>query len=322
MWWMVLASLLFPGFGQALVHRTLRAIAWAVAAVATLFGIAWSVWLWPVTLLVHVAAAFDAAHVLRRDARPGGLNKMLGAIVLAAGAIGAGAWKLGVQGYRIPTSSMYPTIEIGDHVFVDKLSIHWKPVERGEVVMLRYPCDPSVVYVKRVVALGGDSVEVRCDMVYVNGKRVDSSLVAKDWEYEDYDTTDHAWERTRVSRYHETLNGHAYDVYESPYKVGERDFPTASVAPTCRGPHAVQGQITPRQHVAIQSIDNPLNHVCDPDIQYVVPKGTVFVLGDNRFKAVDSRTWGAVREDDILGRVVGVWFNDHDGLFGRFGDLQ
>ena len=53
MWWMVLASLLFPGFGQALVHRTMRAIAWAVAAIATLFGIAWSVWLWPVALLVQ-----------------------------------------------------------------------------------------------------------------------------------------------------------------------------------------------------------------------------------------------------------------------------
>ena len=310
MWWMVLASLLFPGFGQALVHRTLRAIAWAVAAIATLFGIAWSVWLWPVTLLVHIAAAFDAGYVLRRDARPGGLNRMLGAIVLAAGAVGAGAWKLGVQGYRIPTSSMYPTIEIGDHLFVDKLSIHWKPIERGEVVLLRYPCDPSVVYVKRAVAVGGDSVEVRCDTLYVNGRPVPSSLVAKDWEYEDYDTTDHAWERTRVSRSHETLNGHAYDVYESPYKVGERDFPKASVAPTCRGPHAVQGQIVGHGGTG-----------CGPQLQYLVPKGSVFVLGDNRFKAVDSRNWGAVREDDILGRVVGVWVNDHDGLFGRFGDL-
>jgi signal peptidase I len=311
MWWMVLASLLFPGFGQALVHRTLRAVAWAAAAVVTLFGIAWSVWLWPVTLLVHIAAAFDAAYVLRRDARPGGLNRMLGAIVLAAGAVGAGAWKLGVQGYRIPTSSMYPTIEIGDHLFVDKLSIHWKPIERGEVVLLRYPCDPSVVYVKRAVAVGGDSVEVRCDTLYINGRPVPSSLVAKDWEYEDYDTTDHAWERTRVSRSHEVLNGHAYDLYESPYKVGERDFPTASIAPTCRGPHAVQGQIVGHGGTG-----------CGPQLQYIVPKGSVFVLGDNRFKAVDSRNWGAVREDDILGRVVGVWVNDHDGLFGRFGAIR
>jgi signal peptidase I len=299
-----------------------RAIAWAAAAIVTLFGVAWTVWMWPVALLVHVASAFDAAHVLKRDARPGGLNRVLGAAVLAAGAIGWGAWKLGVEGYRIPTSSMYPTIEIGDHVFVDRLSIHWKPIERGEVVLHRYPCDPSVVYVKRVVAVGGDSVEVRCDTLWVNGKRAPYSLVAKDWEYEDYDTSAHAWARTRVSRYHEELNGHAYDVYESPYKVGERDFPKETIAATCRGPHAVQGQITPRSDIRVHWIDNPMNHVCDPDIQYIVPKGAAFVLGDNRFNAVDSRVFGAVREDDILGRVVGVWYNDHDSLFGRFGDVH
>lgn len=300
---MVLASLLFPGFGQALVHRRVRAIVWAVAAIVTLFGVAWSVWLWPVALLVHIGSAFDAAHVLRRDARPGGLNRVLGAIVLAAGAVGAGAWKLGVQGYRIPTSSMYPTIEIGDHVFVDKLSIHWKAIERGEVVLLRYPCDPSVVYVKRVVAVGGDSVAIRNDILYVNDRRVPTSLVAKDWEYEDYDASVHDWARTRVSRSHEELNGHAYDVYESPYTIGARDFPKdGAIALTCRNPHAVQGQI-----------------VGDA---YVVPEGTVFVLGDNRFKAVDSRSWGAVREEDILGRVVGVWYNDHDSLFGRFGGIR
>ena len=325
MWWMVIASLLFPGFGQALVHRRVRAIAWAAVALGTLLGVVWTIWLFPVVLLVHLASAIDALHCLRRDARPGGLDRMFGAIVLVIGAVGAGFARMALQGFHIPTSSMYPTIEIGDRIYVDKLTKHWRPIERGELVAHRYPCNPSIIYIKRVVAVGGDTVEIRCDVLYVNGKAVPHTVVAKDWEYEDYDESIHAWERTQVSRWHEVLDGRAYDVFEGIGEPGRRDFPALDrpFPPGCaeqamfREPvhtHEVKGEIVDTK---------PGAGACELQRHYVVPKGALFGLGDNRYNANDSRFWGAFSEDDVIGRVIGVWYNDGQaGPLSRFGAVQ
>lgn len=321
---MVLASLLFPGFGQALVHRRVRAMAWAVAGVVALLAIVWSVWFLLATMLVHMAAAIDAARVLKRDARPGGLDRMFGAAIIVAGAVGFGVGRMCVEGFRIPTSSMYPTIEIGDHIFVDKLTVRWKPVRRGELILHRYPCDPSVLYVKRAVAIGGDTVEVRCDVLYVNGKAVPHTVVAKEWEYQDRDESSGEWMRRMVSRWHEEIGGHAFDVFEGTQETGERDFPRldAPFGPGCvdqsmyRGPsksHEVRGTFATTKSNASR---------CEPQLKFQVPAGAVFVLGDNRYNANDSRYWGPVREDDVLGRVVGVWSNNLQTSFARFGDLQ
>jgi signal peptidase I len=321
--WLVLASLLFPGIGPALVHRRRRALAWAVAALLALFGIVWTIWLFPVVLLVHVGAAVDASVVLRRDARLGGLDRMFGAIVLVIGAIGAGVGRMMLHGFHIPTSSMYPTIEIGDHICVDRLTKLWRPIERGELIAFHYPCDPRITYIKRVVAVGGDTVEIRCDVLYVNGKAVPHTLVAKDWEYEDRD--DDQWIRKHVSRWHEQLGRRGYDVFEGIGETGGRDFPLIDrpFPPGCadstmfREPkqtHEVKGELVHTKQNAER---------CEPQLRYVVPKGAVFGLGDNRDNAADSRVWGAISEDDIVGRVIGVWLNDgQTGTLGRFGALH
>jgi signal peptidase I len=325
MWWMVLASLLFPGFGQALVHRKVRALVWAVAAVMALVAVIWSVWFFGVWIVLHIAAAFDAARVLKRDARPGGLNRMFGAAVLVGGAVGFGLARMCVEGFRIPSSSMYPTIEIGDHIFVDKLTLWWRPVERGEVIVHRYPCSPGVVFVKRVVAVGGDAVEVRCDVLYVNGKAMPHTLVAKDWEYEARDEASAEWMRQRVSRWHEQVGDHSYDVFEGTSAPGERDFPRLDVpiVPGCADPSMFRGPTKTHEIRGTFRTTKSAAHRCEPQMQYIVPEGAVFVLGDNRYNANDSRYWGPVREDDVLGRVVGVWSNTGpSGFLARFGDLQ
>jgi len=366
---MVIVTLLFPGFGQALVHRRVRAIAWAVAALLGVLGIIASVWLYPITLVVHVASTIDAAIVLRRDARPGGLDRAAGALVVVLGAVGAGFSQLALQSFRVPSSSMYPTIEIGDHLFVDKVTPLWRPIARGELVVVKYPCNPSVPYIKRVIAVGGDTVEVRCDVIYVNGAPVPHTLVAKDWEYEDYDESIGQPIRQRASRWHEELGGHSYDVYEDmraperarvnatgdapervhgdagsndaerahvdagtddlegPRGVGAdapergvapRDFPRLDAAfpPGCasqamfRGPtksHEVNGQI-----VDVNPGSAAMNlgsGACALRRHYVVPPGALFTMGDNRYNANDSRNFGAVRADDVIGRVIGVWWN-------------
>jgi len=322
---MVIASLLVPGFGQALVHRRVRAIAWAVAALAAVFGIVWTIYLFPVTLLVHVAAAVDARVVLRRDARPGGLDRMFGAIVFVIGAVGAGFANMALQTFTVPTSSMYPTIEIGDRIYVDKLTKLWRPIERGELIALRYPCDPRLTYIKRVVAVGGDTVEIRCDVLYVNGKAVPHTLVAKEWEYEDRDPEVHAWIRKQVSRWHEELDGRGYDVFEGLAEQSGRDFPMLDrpFSPGCADQsmfqHPVQTHEVKGELVRMTTGAG----ACEPQLHYVVPKGALFGLGDNRYNANDSRFWGAFSENDVIGRVIGVWWNDgQGGTLGRFGTLR
>jgi signal peptidase I len=105
-----------------------------------------------------------------------------------------------VEAFKIPSGSMIPTMQIGDHIFVNKFLygvripftdsklFTWRSPERGEVIVFRNPCDPDKDFIKRVVAVAGDTVEVRCDMLYVNGKRVASELVderARYWDFHD-----------------------------------------------------------------------------------------------------------------------------------------
>ncbi len=90
-----------------------------------------------------------------------------------------------VQAFKIPSGSMLPTLQIGDHLLVSKFVyglrlpvigtklIPWKEPARGDVVVFRFPEDRSIDYIKRVVGVAGDRVEVRNKQVWVNGKRVD-----------------------------------------------------------------------------------------------------------------------------------------------------
>jgi signal peptidase I len=324
MWWMTIASFVFPGFGQGLVHRRVRALAWAVAALAAVLGIVWSVWLLWVALLAHIGSAIDAAMCMRRDARPGGLDRMFGAIVVVIGAIGFGFARLAVEGFHVLGSSMYPTIESDDHIFVDKLTKLWRPIERGELIAHRYPCDRHITYVKRIVAVGGDTVEIRCDVLYINGNAVPHSLVAKDWEYEERDETLRAPIRKNVSRWHEDLDGHGYDVFDGVGDPGERDFPALAppLVPGCSDAAMFR---EPRQTPDVKGVlvgTKPSAVPCAPQLHYVVPTGAVFVLGDNRDYSRDSRTWGVVSEGDIIGRVIGVWSNSKLGFLQRFGPVR
>ncbi|MDD3815227.1 MAG: signal peptidase I [Desulfocapsaceae bacterium] len=91
-----------------------------------------------------------------------------------------------VQAFKIPSGSMLPTLQIGDHLLVSKFSygvrlpvigtslISRQGPARGDVVVFRFPRDRSLDYIKRVVAIGGDTIEVRDKQVFLNGKQVDN----------------------------------------------------------------------------------------------------------------------------------------------------
>src|SRR5262249_23758521 len=131
----------------------------------------------------HVGAASDAFRVTGRVRHsPPWLTTWPMATVGAAAA-GFVVFQICIDVYRVPSTSMEPTIHMRTTILVDALRIHWRAPERGEVIVLEYPCDPKRTYVKRVIALGGDSVEVRCGTVYVNGAALASELVKENDTY-------------------------------------------------------------------------------------------------------------------------------------------
>src|SRR5689334_9847319 len=146
----------------------------------------------------------------------------IGAAVLIALALRAFV----VEAFKIPSSSMYPTLEINDHIFVNKfiygLRIPWTNIKlfelrsprRGEVIVFIKPCEPERDYIKRVIATAGDTVEVRCNIVYVNGEPVDSKLVSNSCQYWDRREEETESHLEHCSLYEETVNGMSYFTYQ------------------------------------------------------------------------------------------------------------
>ena len=260
----------------------------------------------------------------------------IGAAILIALALRAFV----IEAFKIPSSSMYPTLEIGDHIFVNKFIygvripwthtkfFEWRGPERGEVIVFIYPCDPDRDYIKRVVALAGDAVEVRCNVVYVNGVAVPSKMTqsGETCKYRDYDEHDNRWFTRQCSRYRETVGGASYDTYhdaERPARdakiaqgnpLGDaRDFPSRTMpfAPSCSdSEEARKGQPIPQvKGKIVESKTEAIAKVCEPQLHYVVPDGHVFVMGDNRNNSNDSRVWGAVPIENIKGKALFIWLS-------------
>jgi signal peptidase I len=312
------ATFAFPGLAQGSVKRTRRMVSWIAATAASALAIHLTAWAGIVWVAVHLASAIDGGIVARRDARPGNTNGPRIAIAVVLGAIIFGFARLTTPGYLVPTSSMYPTLVIGDHIYVDTLALRVRGIRRGDVVAHLYPCDRSRTYLKRVIALGGDTIEVRCDVLYVNGKP--SPRVLED-DHASYHEDDGA---TRsISRYRETLDGHDHAIFAQP-RQGERDFPRLGFpfAPSCAMTDYAGDQTLPQPQGRIVT-SNPSAGPCEPQAQYVVPEGAVFVMGDNRNNSNDSRIFGAIAQTDVVGTVIGIWLsNGLDGGWRRIGAVN
>ena len=263
----------------------------------------------------------------------------IGAAVLIALALRAFV----IEAFKIPSSSMYPTLEIGDHIFVNKfiygIRIPWTTTKffelrgphRGEVIVFIYPCDPDRDYIKRVIALAGDSVEVRCNVVYVNGKAIPNKLVeAETCHYNDYLEQEGQWVRKACSRYEETVGDKHYQTFHDPdrplrdqrlaagtQQTGDaRDFPTRSYpyAPTCAQSEDAgrAAEIQQVKGTIVETKGDGKAGACEPQMHYVVPPGHVFVMGDNRNNSNDSRVWGSVPIENIKGKALFIWLSYKD----------
>ena len=177
-----------------------------------------------------------------------------------------------VEPFRIPSNSMMPTLLTGDFILVNKFDYGIRlPVvdtkivdvglpERGDVVVFRYPGDPSTPFIKRVVGIPGDRVGYYDKVLYVN---------------------DEPMEQTPVGPYAGFWSG---AVMSGASLLVER----------------------------LADIEHPI--LVQPETRSVqgstvVPEGHYFVLGDNRDNSRDSRYWGTVSEDLLIGKAFRIWMN-------------
>ena len=245
-----------------------------------------------------------------------------------------------IEAFKIPSSSMYPTLEIGDHIFVskflygvripfsDKKIFQVRPPQRGEVAVFLWPCNHERDYIKRIVALEGDTVEVRCDVLYINGKAVPSQLINPEDTF--MDNGAEQW----VSRYQEREGEYVYETFhkrDRPVKEAHRrtgvtdprqaqgditDFPDLRMPsprpPTCfdqsvsevdpNRPAQPEGKI-------VRTADASTVGECSQQLHYVVPPGHVFGLGDDRWNSNDSRKWGSFPVENLKGKAMFIWFS-------------
>jgi len=175
-----------------------------------------------------------------------------------------------IEAFQIPSGSMIPTLEIGDHIFVSKFAygiglpltekklLAWHEPQRGDVIVFKYPLG-SDDYIKRVFGLPGDKVEVRHNEIFINGKPMSRELV--NGRFPSRDSI-----RGVGELWLEHLDGHAHHALHQPDRSTEF------------GP-------------------------------VVVPPRNVFVMGDNRDNSNDSRVWGTVRYELIRGKALIVWWS-------------
>jgi len=199
-----------------------------------------------------------------------------------------------VEPFKIPSGSMIPTLHVGDFILVNKFTfgirlpvanlkiIEVNAPQRGDVMVFRYPGNPSVDYIKRVVGVSGDVIEYRNKQLTVNGVLQPQT---RDGDY-NYVNSESVFVHTE--RYSETLNGRVHPILIRP----ERPL------------------------LALESVEDfPHHENCsftEQAFRCTVPPGNYFMMGDNRDDSRDSRYWGFVPDNMVVGKAFAIWMNVGD----------
>ncbi len=190
--------------------------------------------------------------------------------------------------FRIPSGSMIPTLLIGDFILVNKFSygvrlpvVHTKILdtgspERGDVAVFRYPQDPSLDYIKRVVGLPGDTVQYENRQFLINGEPM-------------------------------VVSG------DKPYTSPVDDS-------VVFGAIAREELLGEKSHEILEfTSENPKRSGI-----FTVPEGHYFMVGDNRDRSNDSRFWGFVPEQNLVGEAKYIWMHWNEGIIWNrlFGSIK
>lgn len=189
--------------------------------------------------------------------------------------------------FKIPSSSMVPTLVVGDLILVNKFTygirlpvINKKIIEvnnpqRGDVMVFKYPKDPSLDYIKRVIGVPGDKITYKNKRLTINGKEV---------SYEPLPDYLNEENLSYSKQYIERFNGASHKILNDErapsYVSNPDDFP--------------------QRDLCTYTTDG---FTC------TVPSGHYFMMGDNRDNSLDSRYWGFVSDENIVGKAFFVWMN-------------
>jgi signal peptidase I len=189
-----------------------------------------------------------------------------------------------VEAFKIPSGSMIPTLDIGDHLLVNKFIygpripftdiriFTWKEPKRGEIIVFKYPENESKNFIKRVIGLPGDKIDIKKGILFINDQAVP---VVAQGVFKEQGQGSSYYEKPRL--FVEQLGTVKHDILylhdQSGYDFGPR----------------------------------------------LVPADSVFVMGDNRDNSQDSRFWGFVKHEKILGRALIIyWSWDGDDRWVRW----
>jgi signal peptidase I len=204
-----------------------------------------------------------------------------------------------VEPFKIPSGSMIPTLLIGDFILVNKFTYGVRlPVankkivplnepQRGDVMVFRYPEDLSIDYIKRIIGIPGDVVEYKNKRLTINGKMAPTEDAGNYLEVD----SDLSYQNLKLQL--EKMDSRVYRTIQNP------DIPAVHLSSVQSFPHRENCTIT------------------EEGLSCTVPAGHYFMMGDNRDNSKDSRYWGFVPDENIVGKAFMIWW--HWGKFNRIG---
>jgi len=214
-------------------------------------------------------------------------------------------WAL-MEAYVIPSGSMLPSLQIRDHIFVNKFVyglrvpfseswlVKFRLPKRGEVIVFKNPQEPSTFFIKRVIGVPGDTVAFKEGRIYLNGEKIELTPPAEAGGTAPNDPTvlvasgNYKWLRDKDFQDGGTPMDTVGDYEHWMEKLGNVDHDVL----LRKGVYSVEPAWGP----------------------VTVPPNSLFVMGDNRNRSHDSRAWGFVPEENILGRAMFVWLSCEETL--------
>lgn len=215
--------------------------------------------------------------------------------------------------FVIPSSSMRPGLVPGDFVLVKKFSygvrvpiinnvlIPTGKIEQGDVVVFNYPVEPDINFIKRIVAVGGDTVEYRDKVLKINGQVAVDTEKGNDSFLQDGKKGEQI--SIPVQRLKETINGKTIDIFQIVH------FPTYDPENVGCVERSISGECVKK--IPQELLDLMIKHCVYDETGFIcqVPQGKYFAMGDNRDNSADSRYWGFVDDKYIVGKAWIIWFN-------------